>query len=120
VPRDYATGFQASTAHQPLAPEQLDIFVDESMKLGLDTWRRVADGLLADTALSTPIDIPTLTLWGVQDGVFDAQSQTALARKIPGRRAVQYNDVGHAPHWESPERVAKDIEDFILSLPTKQ
>jgi pimeloyl-ACP methyl ester carboxylesterase len=119
VPRDYATGFQASTAHQPLAAEQLDIFVDESMKLSLDAWRRGVDGLLADTALSAPIRTPTLTLWGAHDAVFDAQAQQALARKIPGRRAVEYGDVGHAPHWESPRRVARDIEDFILSLPAK-
>lgn len=120
VPRDYVKGFQASTAHQPLAPQQLDIFIDESMKLSLEAWRRVVDGLLADAALSTPILIPTLTLWGVRDGVFDAQAQEALARKIPGGRVIHYNDVGHAPHWESPARVAGDIGDFILSLPAKR
>jgi non-heme chloroperoxidase len=120
VPRDYATGFQASTAHQPLAPAQLATFVDESMKLGLDTWRRTVDGLLSDTTLSTPISVPTLSIWGVRDGVFDAQAQEALARKIPHLVAAHYADVGHAPHWETPARVAKDIESFILALPAKR
>jgi len=120
VPRDYATGFQASTAHQPLAPAQLAIFVDESMKLGLDAWRRTVDGLLADAALSTPIGVPTLSIWGVRDGVFDAQAQEALARKIPHLVAAHYEDVGHAPHWETPARVAKDIESFILALPARR
>ena len=120
VPRDYATGFQASTAHQPLAPAQLAIFVDESMKLSLDTWRRTVDGLLADTALSTPIAVPTLSIWGVRDGVFDAAAQQALARKIPQLVVAHYEDVGHAPHWEAPARVAKDIENFILALPARR
>ncbi|WP_158812727.1 alpha/beta fold hydrolase [Methylocapsa sp. S129] len=119
VPRDYATDFQASTAHQPLAPAQLAIFVDESMKLSLDAWRRTVDGLLNDAALSTPITLPALSIWGVRDGVFDAQAQKALARKIPGLVAIHYEDIGHAPHWESPALVAKDIENFILSLPAK-
>jgi non-heme chloroperoxidase len=119
VPRDYATGFQASTAHQPLAPEQLDIFVDETMKLSLATWRATVEGLLDDTALSTPIEIPTLSIWGVHDAIFDAKAQEALARKIPGLVASPYQDVGHAPHWEAPARVAKDIENFILSLPAR-
>jgi pimeloyl-ACP methyl ester carboxylesterase len=120
APRDYVESFQASTAHQPLAPAQLAIFVDESMKLRLDTWRQTVEGLLSDTALSTPIAVPTLTIWGVRDGVFDAQMQAALARKIPGRVARHYEEIGHAPHWETPARVAKDIEDFILSLPAKR
>jgi pimeloyl-ACP methyl ester carboxylesterase len=119
VPRDYATGFQASTVHQPLAPAQLAVFVDESMKLPLGAWRGTVDGLLADAALPAPIEIPTLSIWGVRDGVFDAQAQKKLARKIPGLVAADYQDIGHAPHWEAPDRVAKDIEDFILALPPK-
>jgi non-heme chloroperoxidase len=119
VPRDYATGFQASTVHQPLAPAQLAVFVDESTKLPLAAWRGTVDGLLADAASPTPIEIPTLSVWGVCDGVFDAQAQQALALKIPNLVAVHYEDVGHAPHWEAPARVAKDIENFILSLPQK-
>ena len=120
VPRDYVTGFQASTAHQPLAPAQLAIFVDESMKLGLDAWRRTVDGLLADAALATPITVPTLSIWGARDGVFDAKAQEALARKIPHLVAAHHENVGHAPHWETPARVAKDIENFILALPARQ
>jgi pimeloyl-ACP methyl ester carboxylesterase len=119
VPRDYARAFQAGTAHRPIAPAQLDIFVDESMKLSLDTWRRTVDGLLGDTALSRPISVPTLSIWGVRDAVFDAQAQEALARKIPGLVAAHYEEVGHAPHWEAPARVARDIERFILALPAK-
>jgi pimeloyl-ACP methyl ester carboxylesterase len=119
VPRDYAAAFQASTAHQPLAPAQLDLFVDESMKLSLATWRGTVEGLLGDTALSTPIEVPTLSIWGIRDGVFDASSQEALACKIPGLAAAHYEEFGHAPHWEAPSRVAADIENFILALPAR-
>ncbi len=117
VPRDYASGFQASTAHRPIDAAQLDIFVDESMKLGLDAWRKTVEGLLGDTALAHPINVPTLSIWGVRDAVFDAQAQQALAHQIPGLVAAHYEDVGHAPHWERPALAARDIERFILSLP---
>jgi non-heme chloroperoxidase len=117
VPRDYATAFQSGTAHQPLAPAQLDIFVDETMRLSLATWRKTIEGLLGDTALAKQIDLPTLSIWGVHDAIFDAEAQQALARKIPGLVANHYPDVGHAPHWEAPARVAADIEKFVLSLP---
>ena len=117
VPRDYARAFQASTAHRPIDAAQLEIFVDESMKLSADTWRRTVDGLLGDTALAEPIKVPTLSIWGVRDAVFDAQAQQALAQKIPSLTAAHYADVGHAPHWEAPARVAGEIERFILSLP---
>jgi pimeloyl-ACP methyl ester carboxylesterase len=117
VPRAYVEGFQASTAFQPLAADRLATFVDESMKLGLATWRGAVDGLLADAPGPAPITAPTLTIWGERDGVFDADAQAALARHIPGRVASHYPDVGHAPHWETPGRVAEDIARFVLALP---
>ncbi|MGD0723128.1 MAG: alpha/beta fold hydrolase [Roseiarcus sp.] len=119
VPRAYVEGFQASTVFRPLAPRQLAIFVDESMKLALATWRGAVEGLLADEAAAAPIATPTLTLWGDRDAVFDAQMQEALARKIPGRVAIRYADVGHAPHWETPAQAAADIERFIVSPPAR-
>jgi pimeloyl-ACP methyl ester carboxylesterase len=119
VPRDYATGFQASTAHRPLPPEQLDTFVDESMKLSLDTWKGAIDGLLADAAEAHPIRVPTLSIWGARDSVFDAAAQHALAKKIPGLVRAHYDEVGHAPHWETPAEVAGDIARFIASLPAR-
>lgn len=116
VPRDYVVGFQASTAFTPLAPAQLDIFVDESMKLSLDTWRKTVDGLLTDPGPTLePIKVPTLILWGEKDGVFDAAVQAALKRKIPGASTIDYAEVGHAPHWETPAEVAADIEAFLVS-----
>ena len=118
VPRDYVAGFQSSTAYTPLKPAQLDIFVDESLKLDLETWRRTVDGLLDDPGPGgAPVKVPTLILWGEKDGVFDAAAQKELHAKIPGAKAVHYPDVGHAPHWEVPARVAADIETFLLAQP---
>jgi pimeloyl-ACP methyl ester carboxylesterase len=120
VPRDYVAAFQASTAAGPLAPEQLEIFVAESMKLSLETWRGVLAGLLDDPGPGdAPIEVPTLILWGEKDGVFDAAAQAVLRRKIPAARVIDYPEVGHAPHWEIPARVAGDIERFLLAQPAE-
>jgi len=45
--------------------------------------------------------------------------QEVLAAGIPGARLVAYEGVGHAVHWEQPERVAGDIAAFALGLGPK-
>jgi len=39
-----------------------------------------------------------------------------LAAAIPGSRLIVYEDTGHLVQWEQPERVAKDLADFVAGL----
>lgn len=115
LPREVIEGFQASTTFTPLPPERLRVFVDESVKLDIATWRGAADGLIHEPAdaAENRIEAPTLVLWGEQDSIFDSASQEALARNIPNMVTIHYPDAGHAPNWEIPERVAQDIATFL-------
>lgn len=118
VPRDLIESFQAGTVRIPLSPARLATLVADSGKLSLATWRGALDGLLTEPepAARHAIHTPTLSLWGVDDPVFDKGAQATLARAIPEIETVHYAGVGHAPHWEVPDRVARDIRSFALAV----
>lgn len=114
VPLPFIEDFQRSTVHAPIPETTILRYIHESSKVGIGAWQGALRGLVDEPEGSARlITLPTLVIWGAHDGVFGAESQAALASLLPGHRAVRYDDAGHAPHWEFPERVARDVEAFI-------
>jgi pimeloyl-ACP methyl ester carboxylesterase len=68
-----------------------------------------------DRVVAGQIRVPTLILWGDQDGVFDLYAQRRLQRLLQQSKLTVYPEVGHAPNREIPETVARDI--ILFSLP---
>jgi non-heme chloroperoxidase len=123
IPRDFVSAFQKSTTYREIEPVYLDTFVQESLRLHPETWHGALDGLLTDWELtpspkphSSLAHPPSLSLWGARDTVFDKGAQVELARHLRHLTAIHYPDAGHAPHWEIPDRVARDIADFLVAL----
>lgn len=117
VPIDFIEQFQAGTTKVPLSNTQLSVFVAESAKLDLKTWTGALDGLIDEPAgfPDLPPELAVLTLWGEEDTIFDRDAQLALSHAATRHTAINYPDVGHAPHWEIPSRVAHDIRGFVSS-----
>jgi non-heme chloroperoxidase len=115
VPTDFVRDFQVSTAHQPLPEPFLAQVVAESLKLPARVWRAALQALVDtdDSAELARLRLPTLVLWGDRDAYFPRQEQDRLAAAIPGARLTVYTETGHSPHWERPERVARDLEAFL-------
>lgn len=115
-PVDYelAHEFQVSTTARPLSAAFLDTIVQESLKVPAHVWRAAFEGLLdLDVAGDLPkISAPTLILWGDRDSVAPAAEQDVLADAIAGSQLIVYPGVGHALHWESPDRSAADLVQF--------
>lgn len=110
--------FQLSTITQPVAPEHVDRFVQESLKVPAHVWHSVIAALMGDDTYQriSAIRAPTVLLWGDQDGVGTRDAQEALVAGIANARLIVYAGTGHAVHWEQPERAAADISAFIDSL----
>lgn len=53
--------------------------------------------------------VPLTFLWGMRDPVSGAAIAEQLRDRIPAVDLVEYDDVGHCPHIEIPDRVAIDI-----------
>ena len=116
VPLGFAREFQAGTAYVPLPTSFFDRLIDESRKLPARLWRAIFDGLLAydDARALHNLRTSTLVLWGEHDALFPRSDQERLAATIPDAHLTVYQETGHCPNWERPERVAADLQDFLV------
>ena len=123
VPPEFVRGFQGSTVHRPVPQEFIDTVVSESLKLPTRVWR----AYLEQAVLSIDhdyvrelreIEVPTLILWGEKDPLFPREDQERLAGAIPGATLKVYPDTGHAVHWDRPEWVVRDLEEFMRDTPS--
>jgi non-heme chloroperoxidase len=118
VPPEFVRGFQESTIYQPVPQEFLDTVVSESLKLPARVWRDYLEQAVLsidrDHVLALgEIDAPTLMLWGEQDPLFPREEQERLAGAIPNATLKVYSETGHAVHWDRPEWVVRDLEEFM-------
>jgi non-heme chloroperoxidase len=118
VPPEFVRAFQEGTIYQPVPQEFLDTVVSESLKLPARVWRDYLEGamLSIDQDYVIPlreIDVPTLMLWGDRDPLFPREEQERLAAAIPGATLKVYPEPGHAVHWDRPEWVVRDLEEFM-------
>lgn len=118
VSADFARQFQTGLYYQPLPQEFFEKLVAESQKAPARVWRDALDALLADdhTADLPQIAAPTLIIWGDHDGIFTLEQQNALQTAIPNAELLVYEETGHGPHAERPERFDSDIEPFLSGL----
>jgi pimeloyl-ACP methyl ester carboxylesterase len=116
-PIDYrfVSEFQKSTLFKPLPDTLLNNFVKESMKLPASVWKSIADqSLVVDyTNELKQIEKPVLIIWGDKDLFCPKSDPETLAKTISGSLLLVYEGVGHAIHWEDPERFTNDLVDFI-------
>jgi pimeloyl-ACP methyl ester carboxylesterase len=111
----FAREFQASTAYAPLPEAFFERIIAESLKLPARLWRKVFDEILAydDEDQLKRITTPALLIWGEHDALFPREHQDRLVATIPGARLEVYEETGHCPNWERPDRVAADLQDFL-------
>jgi pimeloyl-ACP methyl ester carboxylesterase len=57
--------------------------------------------------------IPTLVMWGRQDKLIPVSTVELLKGLIPGAQAAVYDNVGHIPQEEVPERSAADVRALL-------
>lgn len=59
------------------------------------------------------IRVPTLIVWGRQDGIVPAAHGEAYARAIAGAQLKLIDRCGHAPHLERSQEFASLVADFL-------
>jgi triacylglycerol lipase len=63
------------------------------------------------------ITIPTLVIWGAQDGLVPLEDGRDFAARIAGARLVVIPDCGHAPCIENPEAFLAAAQPFLDAKP---
>jgi pimeloyl-ACP methyl ester carboxylesterase len=59
------------------------------------------------------LHMPTLLIWGRHDHIFPARHAEAARDKLPNGRVVIFDDSGHTPQMEEPERFNRLVLDFL-------
>lgn len=63
------------------------------------------------------IAVPTLVLWGEQDGIASVDYARRYTQTIPGARLATIAEAGHYPHLEQPEAVLRRVTEFLGAAP---
>ncbi|MGH7894745.1 MAG: alpha/beta fold hydrolase [Candidatus Binatia bacterium] len=90
---------------------------DDARRAFFRTLRAVIDpggqSVSATDRLYLAARVPTLILWGARDTLIPVGHAMAAHEAIPGSRLVIFDDAGHFPHCEAPERFVETVVDFI-------
>ena len=74
--------------------------------------RQLRDGVVVQDRL-TELRMPTLLIWGGHDHIFPASHAQVAVGRIPNGRLEVFDDSGHTPQMEEPERFNRLVLDFL-------
>jgi pimeloyl-ACP methyl ester carboxylesterase len=116
----FVRDFQQSTVARPVPEALIDTAVRESLKVPARVWRAAFAGFLEDACAAElgKISAPTLLVWGDRDALVPRADQDLLLNSIAGARLIVYQGAGHAPHWEEPQRFARNVTAFAQACRT--
>jgi pimeloyl-ACP methyl ester carboxylesterase len=62
------------------------------------------------------IRVPTLAIHGTGDRIVRVSASRHTVRTVPNAKLLLYDGVGHAPHLETPERLSRDLAEFVRTI----
>lgn len=101
-----------------VTPELVDLYYELTLREGnrQALARRMQQGYTADTTQLAKLKMPTLILWGGRDRLTPPEFAAWFQRDIAGSQLVKFDDLGHVPHEEDPQRTVRELRRF-LGLP---
>src|SRR5438270_10090441 len=58
-------------------------------------------------------DVPTLIVWGARDRIIPVEHAHSTADSVPGSRLEIFDDSGHFPHADDPDRFTSLVREFV-------
>jgi pimeloyl-ACP methyl ester carboxylesterase len=69
----------------------------------------------ASDRLYLAAELPTLLVWGEDDPLIPVRHARAAHERMPGSRLEVFEEAGHFPHRDCPDRFARVVLDFVAS-----
>jgi len=120
TPRSLAEeGLNKAIVHKEIiTPAMVDSYWDFARMEGtrqatLDRFATAFDTYVRDHVRA--ITMPTLILWGEQDGLIPVEAGREFHRQIPGSRLIIYPKTGHIPMEEVASESASDVRAFLAA-----
>jgi non-heme chloroperoxidase len=103
--------------HAP-SPDEQAFLLDETCKIGANCGTLcILDQSLQDYRdVVGAHDIPTLLTWGRDEKLISVANGEWLAEHQQGAKLVMFEESGHCPMWEEPERFNQVVGDWIAAL----
>lgn len=67
----------------------------------------------ANASRIAALRVPTLILWGGQDRLIPPDNAARFGRDIAGSTVVMFDDLGHVPQEEDPQRTVAVVQHFL-------
>ena len=104
----------SSNAPDPagMTDEELQVVAADRVAHGLYTWEPYMHNPKLPRRLHR-IDIPTLVIWGENDGIVTTSYGEAFRRLIPGAKMTVIPEAAHSPHIEQPHAFVTSVLEFV-------
>jgi pimeloyl-ACP methyl ester carboxylesterase len=98
-----------------VTPQLVDVYYDMALRAGnrRALSLRMQQGYTADTRQLATLRMPTLILWGGKDRLVPSEAARWFARDIARSRLVMFEELGHVPHEEDPQRTVQEVRKFL-------
>ena len=74
--------------------------------------RSLRDGVVVEARLPE-LQMPTLLVWGRHDHIFPPSHAESALKRLPNGRVEIFEDSGHTPQMEEPDRFNRLVLDFL-------
>ena len=114
-------GLRAAYNNSPVVDEKLiqryyDLMMREGTRAAILSRSLSYSGGTTQTQDLSALTQPTLVMWGAQDAVIPVSVVTLFKQRLPNTTSMIYEDLGHIPMEEDPERTAIDLMTFLEVL----
>jgi pimeloyl-ACP methyl ester carboxylesterase len=115
----HRTGFRAAPVVEEIWRSYSSLAEADTRRAFFRTLHGVIDlggqAVTATDRLYLASQVPTLIVWGAEDPLIPVSHAVAAHQAMPGSRLAIFENVGHYPHCEDPERFVRVLIDFITS-----
>jgi len=97
----------------PLSDDAWEIAYGSAMMVPPAVRAAMFSRVLDNDDVLASIRVPTLVIHGTSDRIVRVSAARHTARSVPKATLLLYDGVGHAPHLEVPERLSRDLAEFV-------
>ncbi len=111
----FVRGFQEAASSVDLPASFFERIVSESLRLPAQVWQSVFAALLRDDVPRdlTPIRGAARLIWGERDPFIPRTDEDVLLSAMRASTLQVCENLGHAPHWDRPDMIARLVVDFL-------
>lgn len=117
VDENFVRKFAQGLETENIPPDFLEVMLKENLKVPARVWIETIRGIMNEPFPGSlgKIKAEALILWGDQDVISTREDQQTLEKVIPNAKLKILSGQGHLLYWEEPERIAKEINEFLRS-----